>query len=119
MSRPKETCFFFEDCEKGIDWFSNECFLHYDGEHAVGEASAGNGMHRKVTPRIASHCPEAHLVFVLCDPVERIWSTTLLIPMWGPSRPLRDCLADQVIRRSIRRAIAARSMASDVSGWYS
>ena len=48
MSRPKETGFFFEDYGKGIDWFSNECFHHYDGKPAVGEASAGNMMHREV-----------------------------------------------------------------------
>ncbi|MCS4136385.1 hypothetical protein GGP44_003063 [Salinibacter ruber] len=74
MSRPKETCFFFEDYEKGIGWFSNECFSHYDGEAAIGEASAGNMMHREVAPRIKTHCPNARLVFVLRDPVERIWS---------------------------------------------
>lgn len=74
MSRPKETGFFFEDYEKGIDWFSNACFPHYDGQPAVGEASAGNMMHREVAPRISTHCPDARLVFVLRDPVERIWS---------------------------------------------
>jgi hypothetical protein len=31
-------------------------------------------MHREVAPRIATHCPGARLVFVLRDPVERLWS---------------------------------------------
>jgi len=74
MSRPKETGFFFENYEKGIDWFANEHFSHYGGERAIGEASAGNMMHRVAAPRIQKHCPEAQLVFVLRDPVDRIWS---------------------------------------------
>lgn len=74
MSRPKETGFFFENYERGIDWFSDEYFSHYDGEAAIGEASAGNMLHREVAPRIRRHCPEARLVFVLRDPVERLWS---------------------------------------------
>ena len=74
MSRPKETGFFFENYEKGIDWFSETHFSHYQGEEAIGEASAGNMMHREVAPRIRKHCPGARLIFVLRDPVERIWS---------------------------------------------
>jgi hypothetical protein len=74
MSRPKETGFFFENYEKGIDWFSETHFSHYQGEEAIGEASAGNMMHREVAPRIREHCPEARLIFVLRDPVERVWS---------------------------------------------
>jgi hypothetical protein len=31
-------------------------------------------MHREVAPRIREHCPEARLIFVLRDPVERVWS---------------------------------------------
>jgi hypothetical protein len=74
MSQPKETGFFFENYEKGIDWFSETHFSHYQGEKAIGEASAGNMMHREVAPRIREHCPEARLIFVLRDPVERVWS---------------------------------------------
>ena len=74
MSRPKETGFFFEDYGRGIDWFSESYFSHYQGEEAIGEASAGNMMHQEVAPRIREHCPGARLVFVLRDPVERVWS---------------------------------------------
>lgn len=31
-------------------------------------------LHREVAPRIKTHCPEARLIFVLRDPVERLWS---------------------------------------------
>ena len=74
MSRPKETGFFFENYEKGIDWFSETHFSYYQGEEAIGEASAGNMMHQEVAPRIRKHCPGARLIFVLRDPVERIRS---------------------------------------------
>jgi hypothetical protein len=74
MSRPKETGFFFENYERGLNWFSEQYFSHYEGESEVGEASAGNMLHREVAPRIKKHCPEAKLIFVLRDPVERIWS---------------------------------------------
>jgi hypothetical protein len=74
MSRPKETGFFFENYEKGVDWFSNEYFSHHDGQRAIGEASPENMMHQDIAPRIRKYYPEARLVFILRDPVERIWS---------------------------------------------
>lgn len=74
MSRPKETGFFFENYEKGLDWFSKQYFSHYDGESEIGEASAGNMLHREVAPRLQKTFPDARLVFVLRSPVERIWS---------------------------------------------
>lgn len=75
MSRPKETGFFFANYEKGLDWFSEKYFSHYDGESEVGEASAENMLYgSKVEPRIKQHFPEAKLIFVLRDPVERLWS---------------------------------------------
>ncbi len=74
MSRPKETGFFFENYERGLDWFSEQYFSHYEGESEVGESSAGNMLHQEVAPRIKKHCPDAKLIFILRDPVERIWS---------------------------------------------
>ena len=74
MSEPKETGFFFESYERGIAWFSKNHFANYDGEAAVGEASAGNMLHEEVPGRIAEHVPDAKLIFVLRDPVERIYS---------------------------------------------
>lgn len=75
MSRPKETQLFFKYYQKGIDWFTRECFGHYDGEFAIGEASVRNMMHKEVVaPRIKEHCRNPRLIFILRDPVERIWS---------------------------------------------
>jgi hypothetical protein len=50
MSRPKETGFFFENYEKGIDWFSETHFSHYQGEEVIGEASAGNMIQPSMLP---------------------------------------------------------------------
>lgn len=74
MSSNKEPKFFFKGYEKGIDWLYERFFSHYEGESAIGTASAENINRKKVPRRIKEHVPNARLIFILRDPVERIWS---------------------------------------------
>lgn len=74
MSIPKETGFFFENYEKGIEWFSETYFNHSNDQKAIGEASAGNMLHKNVAERIYSHIPEAKIIMILRDPVDRLFS---------------------------------------------
>lgn len=74
MCSTKETGFFFEDYDKGLDWYFSEYFSHFNGEYTVGEEAGDNMFHEEVAPRIAEHFPEARLVFLLRDPVERLYS---------------------------------------------
>jgi hypothetical protein len=73
MSTPKETHFFQGGYDKGMEWFKT-CFDPDSRMQAWGEASAGNMIHPKAAERIARHFPDARLVFVLRNPIDRAYS---------------------------------------------
>jgi hypothetical protein len=72
MSARKETSVFIDD--RSLEWLSENYYRHYDGEPAVGEASAGTLGAPEVTQRVHETLPEVQLIFVLRDPVERLYS---------------------------------------------
>jgi len=72
MSARKETSVFIDN--KGLEWLSETHYRHCDGEPAVGEASAGTLGHPDVAERVYDALPGMKLIFVLRDPVERIFS---------------------------------------------
>jgi hypothetical protein len=73
MSEPKETGFFHAHYEEGWDWLASH-FGGYDGHNAIGEASTLTMASEQAPARIAEEIPEAQLIFVLRDPVERAYS---------------------------------------------
>jgi hypothetical protein len=74
MSQRKETGVFLENYDKGVDWLVENYLTHYDDESVVGEATTGHMQHPPSARRIAETIPDAKLVFILRDPVERIYS---------------------------------------------
>ncbi|WP_263808702.1 sulfotransferase domain-containing protein [Salinibacter sp.] len=72
MSARKETSVFIDD--RSLEWLSENYYRHYDGEPAVGEASAGTLGAPEVTQRVHETLPEVQLIFVLRDPVDRLYS---------------------------------------------
>lgn len=74
MSRPKETGYFFENYEQDLAGFWENHFDHCREATVLGEASAGNMLHEEVAPRLARHFEDAKLIFLLRDPVERLYS---------------------------------------------
>jgi hypothetical protein len=74
MSAEKETGFFLENYDEGLDWLSSTHYRHYDDETAVGESTTGMMASRKAPERIARDLPDARLLFILRDPVDRIYS---------------------------------------------
>jgi hypothetical protein len=74
MSRPKELNFFIEERNwpRGIDWYKS----HFDAEARVrGEASPNYTafpQHQGVPERMASVVPDAKLIYMVRDPLERI-----------------------------------------------
>jgi len=74
MSRPKETGYFFENYDETLNGFWKNHFDHCVNASVVGEASAGNMLHEEVAPRLARHFENARLIFILRDPVERLYS---------------------------------------------
>jgi hypothetical protein len=74
MSKRKETGIFLENYDKGLEWLTSNYLAHYDGEPVVGEATTGHMQHPPSAHRMAEAVPDARLVFILRDPVERIHS---------------------------------------------
>jgi hypothetical protein len=72
MSARKETSVFIDG--KSLRWLSENYYRHYNGEKAVGEASAGTLGNPEVTQRISRVLPEVQFIFILRDPVERLYS---------------------------------------------
>ncbi len=74
MSRPKELNFFIEErnWSRGLDWYK----AHFDAEANVrGEASPNYTafpQHEGVPERMASVVPDAKLIYMVRDPLERI-----------------------------------------------
>jgi Sulfotransferase domain len=74
MSRPKELNFFIEErnWHRGLDWYK----AHFDAEATVrGEASPNYTafpQHQGVPERMASVVPDAKLIYMVRDPLERI-----------------------------------------------
>jgi hypothetical protein len=73
MSRPKETGFFFEQYHRGTEWLASH-YPHYDGERAVGEGSASTMYYPEAARNIRETVPEAKLIFLLRNPIERAYS---------------------------------------------
>jgi hypothetical protein len=73
MSRPKETFFFDRHYDRGLEWFATH-FEEYDGEHAVGESTTRTMSSPEVPRRIAQDLPDAKLLFVLRNPIDRAYS---------------------------------------------
>ena len=74
MSKPKELNFFIEERNwpRGVDWYK----AHFDAEARVrGEASPNYTafpQHEGVPERMASVVPDAKLIYMVRDPLERI-----------------------------------------------
>jgi len=79
MSPLKEVEFFVEEknWKRGLDWYRSQFAGASPGAIAVGEASTAYTKYpefRGVPERIAEHIPEARLIYVVRDPIERIRS---------------------------------------------
>lgn len=74
FSKPKEPIFFEAEWEQGLDHYWRTYFHGWRGEAAVGEGRTWNLYLPFVVPRIREALPEARLVALLRDPVERVHS---------------------------------------------
>ena len=74
MSSPKEPVFFEAEWERGADYYWEKYFRGWNGEPVVGEARPANLFLPFVPERIRQLAPEAKLLVVLRDPVDRAYS---------------------------------------------
>ena len=98
MTDPKEPFFFSHDeiYAKGLAWYES-LFENAAGAIAAGEGSTTytqHGLYPRAAERIAEHVPDAKLVFVARDPLERIRSHWMHLRSKGgrETRPLAEAV---------------------------
>lgn len=74
MSDPKETRFFELDYHKGMEFYWNTYFKGWEGQRAIGEASPSYIYLPYVPERVKAELPEAKLIAILRNPVDRAFS---------------------------------------------
>jgi Sulfotransferase domain len=101
MSREKEPHFFVEgkNWDRGLAWYES----HFDADAPVrGESSPGYSafpLYRGVPQRMAETIPDARLVYLVRDPLERIVSHYSHRSVnWPEMRSLEESLADPHLR---------------------
>ena len=71
--QPKETHFFDQNYEKGVDWYL-KFFEDSIGNKIIGEKTASYLHYEKVASRVKDAFPEVKLIFCFRDPVNRTYS---------------------------------------------
>lgn len=74
FSAPKEPVFFEREYERGLDYYWQEYFSHWSGERAIGEGRVYNLYLAFVPERIRAAYPDARLLAILRNPVDRAYS---------------------------------------------
>jgi hypothetical protein len=74
MSVPKEPAFFRLEYERGTAYYEAQYFKGWSGEKEVGEAAQRNLFLPYVPKRIAETLPDAKLIVMVRNPVERAFS---------------------------------------------
>jgi len=74
MSTPKETLFFEKEYHQGVDYFRSKYFPNYNGETFLGEARHRNLYLPYIPDRLAKSFPDAKLIIMLRNPVDRAYS---------------------------------------------
>lgn len=82
MAPKKEVHYFSRHWERGVDWYVQQ-FAGRRGEVAMGEATPSYMYFDDAVERMASVVPEARLIAILRDPVDRAWSHYWRGRVWG------------------------------------
>jgi uncharacterized protein (TIGR03086 family) len=115
---PTETQFFHspERLEFGLDWYRAQ-FSGWDGEQIVGEATPGYMMWRhhprRVAERIKEVVPDARLIAILRNPVDRAQSALIHHEQQGEVPP-NSSLLDMIERQPPEHD----SLGLAAGGWY-
>lgn len=102
MSRPKETFFFSDEFDRGVEWFA-EHFSAHDGEKAIGEASTTTMYSPKAPARIQRVLGSPKLIFCLRNPIERAYSE-YFFKMTQGRIPANTTFEDVVLKKSVHQS---------------
>jgi len=86
MSNPKEPYFFECEYDNGLDFYRRKYFAHWNGEQIIGESRHRNIYLPYVAKRIYQFNPNARLIVILRNPVERAHSHWWLLHCCGWER---------------------------------
>ena len=90
-----EPHFFDWAWKRGVDWY-RDLFAELDPHALVGEKSPFYLFHPQVPERVASTVPDARLVAILRDPVDRALSHYFHAVRWhNESRPIEEAFKDE------------------------
>lgn len=99
MGSPKEPNFFNRHYDKGLDWYASS-FQEWSGETAVGEASTSTMLFASLTAeRIANTIPDAKLIFLLRNPIDRLFSDYWFNVRQGRISDPQSCSFSRFIRK--------------------
>lgn len=73
MAVPKEVRYFNEFFDRGLEWYA-EHFARASPDQRIGEATPSYMASRRALDRMAATIPNAHLIAILRDPVDRVYS---------------------------------------------
>ncbi len=97
----KEVHFFDRHFDRGVDWY-REQFGGATTERAVGEATGAYMRKDEVVARMASVVPEAKLLAVLRDPVDRAYSHYwMLRSKWGIGHTFEELVREEIAGRRL------------------
>lgn len=99
MPAEKETSFFVSErmFQKGWAWFCDELLPGADGVRAIGTADPSYLCRREVAQRIYETVPEAKLIVLLRNPIERAISHYKMMVRWGlEDRSFKEAVQQQL-----------------------
>jgi sulfotransferase family protein len=98
MAVQKEVRFFSDYYERGLDWYGRQ-FAGATGERAVGEASPIYMYSEPALTRMAAAIPEARLVAILRNPIDRAYSHYWMMRARGQEAlEFSDAIAEELNR---------------------
>jgi hypothetical protein len=109
----KEAHFFERDerWRRGVEWYS-ELFAGADGQRAIGEGTASYMFFTDVPSRMAAVVPDAKLIAILRDPVERAHSHYLHARTRAAERRTFAQIVEQEMRSDRHRPLPTSRQAS-------
>ena len=100
MSDPKEPQYFEREYWKGIHFYKEQYFSHYQGEKYWGESRVHNLIIKYVPERVKETFPDAKIIIMVRNPIDRYISAWNHFKVMRPGREIRSldqCINDDQI----------------------
>lgn len=100
LAQPKETWFFDgPGYDRGLDYYFDEFFRHWQGQSSIGEVASSYLYVPYVAERLQCSAPDAKLIAILRDPVDRAFSDWWMLYSHGIEELEFEEAVDDNLRR--------------------